>query len=141
MSDRTRLTVTYAECDREAFEAEFGVCEEEDTFEPGIVEAAYDGVNYGGYNELVALAARGIPFYGHHDEGCEYSGTYVAGHRRKYDEQVDGVANRTVCVDFDLGTGKVSGLAEARKFRRHWSGAIASVAKRAEKQKKKAVAT
>lgn len=137
MSDRTRLTVSYAERDRAAFETEFGVCDEEDISDAGVVEATYDGVNYGGYNELAALAARGIPFYGHHDDGCEYSGAYVTGYRRKYDEAVDGVADRTVCVDFDLDTGRVSGLAGVRRFRRHWRGAIDAVVKRAEKNRGK----
>lgn len=134
MSDRTRLVINYAECDREVFEAEFGVCEDEDTSDAGIVEATYDDVDGGGYDELTNIAALGIPFYGHHDDGCEYSGAYVAGNRNKYDEQVGGVADWTVCVDFDLDTGRVSGLAEARNFCRHWRGAIAAVVKRAQKR-------
>ena len=137
MSDRTRLTVSYAERDRAAFETEFGVCDEEDISDAGVVEATYDGVNYGGYNELVALAARGIPFFGHYDAGCEYPSAYVTGYRRKYDEAVGGIGVWTLCLDFDLDTGKVSGLADARKFRRHWRGAIAAVTRRVEKHKGK----
>ena len=61
MSDRTRLTVSYAERDRAAFEAEFDVCDEEDISDEGVVEATYDEVDGGGYDELRNLAAQGIP--------------------------------------------------------------------------------
>lgn len=128
------MIINYAECDREVFEAEFGVCEDEDTSDAGIVEATYDDVDGGGYDELTNIAALGIPFYGHHDDGCEYHSAYVAGYRRKYDEAVGGIGVWTLCLDFDLDTGKVSGLADARKFRRHWSGAIAAVTRRVEKR-------
>lgn len=137
MSDRTRLTVSYAERDRAAFEAEFDVCDEEDISDAGVVEATYDEVDGGGYDKLRNLAAQGIPFFGHHGDGGEYSAAYVAGYRRKYDEAVGGIGVWTLCLDFDLDTGKVSGLADARKFCRHLRGAVAAVTRRVEKHKGK----
>lgn len=130
MGDRTTLYLNYAECDREAVEGLLGEPETEDT-EGGIVNAMFDQVNCGGIDELVDLARKGVPCYGRHDEGYEYRMAYVAAVRKRYDECVVGCMDDSVCVDYDLATGKVKGLASAKRFRRHWLASVAAVAKRA----------
>ena len=129
MSDRTSLTINYAECDSDEVEKVLGVPEMDETLD-GEVCANYEGVDGGGYEELLELAKRGVPCYGHHDEGQEYKGAYVACVGKKYREAVGGVGDYTVCLDFDMETGKIAGLAEARKFVRHWKRAQAAVIRR-----------
>lgn len=135
MSDRTSLTINYAECDREEVEKIFGEAEIEDTMD-GIVEATYEGMDGGGSEEVMNLASLGLPCYGHHDEGQEYSGAYVACVGNRYREAVGGVRDYTICIDLDMQTGKVEGLVEARRFVRHWKRAQAAVVKRASQKKK-----
>lgn len=129
MSDRTSLTINYAERDRAVVEKIFGEAEIEEILDCEVA-ATFDEVSGGGYEELLELAKLGVPCYGHHDEGQEYSGAYVACVGKKYREAVSGVGDYTLCVDLNMATGKLSGLAEACKFVKHWKRAQAAVIRR-----------
>ena len=136
MSDRASLTLNYAVCDREAVEKVFGTPEIEDE-EKGMVTAEFEEVDGGGCEELEDLAKAGVPCWGKHGAGYEYTEGYVACVRRRFRSMSAGLCDGTVCVDLDLDTDEVYGIKQAMSFARHWRTARMAVAKRAAKTNKK----
>jgi hypothetical protein len=130
MSDRTTLHLNYAECDREAIEVDLGQPEDE-TVENCIVNGSFNGVDGGGSEELGNIAALGLPCYGHYESGAEYCPGMVATCSNRFRDAVAGCVDGTIAIDFHLKTGRVVGLAQARRFARFYNKAVAAVEKRA----------
>jgi len=132
MGDRSTLYLNYAACDKKAVERKLGEPSYSDPVEDGIISAQFDEVNWGGQTELDAISKAGVPYWGKCEAGAGYAAVQLAGIGHiGYEFDAGFGSVDSLCVEFSLETGRMTGMLDAEKFRKRWLRAKTAVAKRA----------
>ncbi len=115
-------------------EPEFGA---NGTEHKDILELEFEEMNYGGYDQLQEIAAKGIPFHGWNGPGCSYGHGVFAAFEGKYAESPSGEdARPVVSVDQhgDINPGHMECALNYWRVRTSAEAAMAQLKKR--KQRK-----
>jgi len=122
MGDRTWVSIIYAKPSEPAIMEAFGWSKDDQQYlnieeSDGIATASLDEVNWGGYNEMMDLAKKGITFVAHAGAGGTYGESLNIGYRGEF-IAVSAYEGYPVCVIGDNGRPDPKGMEHIRMFLR-----------------------
>ena len=122
MGDRTWVRITFAKSDEKTVLDAFGWptgntdCLDLQE-ERGVAIACLDEINWGGIEEMRALAKKGVTFTAHAGAGGSYGESLSVGHRGEFIE-VSACEGDPVCLVRDIGKADAEGMMHIRTYLR-----------------------
>ena len=118
MGDRCYVEVIARKEDKQAFE-EIGFIVQEEPNEthghPQLVKLVDEEANWAHYDDLMALASKGIVFYGNHGAGCNYPSGEFASNGKRYAQVITADGQPVVPID-SQGRPSKAAVANAKRY-------------------------